>query len=231
MVTAELAIESWMNSQITTEQNARRRDLLHKGLGHGAMHFLKTVWYPAIGNLEHLHAEWEVRDFTNNCRYLDLAYMPGGKKGCIEIQGYRAHARDIEAWRFKDLCMKHALLALDDWLFVPIFYLSITENPEVCKQLVLAFVGKFVSMSATPAYGWAETETLRFARRLMRPFTVEELCSHLQRSTRQTRRVLDRLHSLNALTTNGQQRYRTYSLPSLQSNGQKRLLEQTQSNY
>jgi hypothetical protein len=56
-----------------------------------------------------------VRDLNNRFRYLDLAYMPGGEKGCIEIQDYRSHAIDIEIGRFEDLCMKQAMLTLDDW--------------------------------------------------------------------------------------------------------------------
>lgn len=123
----------WLERQIDEETNPRRRD------------FLRFIWYPTIGNFNDLYPEYEVRDFNNGFRYLDLAYRPGNAKGCIEIQDYRSHTRDIEAGRFKDLCMKQALLALDDWLFLPIAYLSIREDPGVCKQLVLSFVGKFLS--------------------------------------------------------------------------------------
>ena len=34
-------------------------------------------------------------------------------KGGIEIQGYGPHARDLDVRRFKDLCWRHCLLALD----------------------------------------------------------------------------------------------------------------------
>jgi hypothetical protein len=71
---------------------------------NGEKEFLRTIWYPAVGNFDHLYPEWEVRDFANGYRYLDLAYMPGDAKGMLEIQGYGPHARDIDAWRFKDLC-------------------------------------------------------------------------------------------------------------------------------
>jgi hypothetical protein len=68
--------------------------------------------------------------FNNGYRYLDLAYMPGGAKGGIEIQGYGSHARDLDVRRFKDLCRQHCLLALDGWMFFPIAYLSITDDPN-----------------------------------------------------------------------------------------------------
>lgn len=105
--------EEWISLNLKEEENPRRRELLEKGLGHGTVEFLRSVWYPAVGNFNYLYPEWEVRDFNNGYRYLDLAYMPGGAKGGIEIQGYGPHARDLDVRRFKDLCMRHSMLALD----------------------------------------------------------------------------------------------------------------------
>ncbi|WP_334073621.1 MULTISPECIES: transcriptional regulator [Paenibacillus] len=205
----------WLQRQLSEETNARRRELLANGLGHGTVEFLRAIWFPTIGNLDHLYAEYEVRDLNNGCRYLDLAYMPGpgGAKGCIELHGFRSHARDIEAGRFKDLCMKQALLVLDDWYFLPIAYLSIKEDPAVCKQLVLAFVGKFLSGAVPPDLNWAEAETLRYARRLLRPFTPPELAKHLQLSERRTRVILHcLLAKKHLIVASGNQRYRSYKL-------------------
>jgi hypothetical protein len=205
--------EGWLQKQVEEEQNPRRQELLRKGLGHGTTEFLRTVWFPVIGSLEHLYPEYELRDFNNGYRYLDLAYMPGGAKGCIEIHGFRSHARDIEAGRFKDLCMKQALLALDDWCFLPVAYLSIREDPGVCKQLVLSFVGKFLSVETPMELSWSEAETLRYARRQMRPFTPGELSAHLRLTEQQTRRVLRALVNKQLLeVASGRQRYRTYQL-------------------
>jgi len=128
--------EMWMQKQINEEKNHRRRELLEKGLSHGTVEFLRKIWYPVAGNFDHLYPEWEVRDFNNRYRYLDLAYMPGTAKGNIEIQDYRTHARDLDTRRFKDLCRRQSLLALDDWIYLPIAYLSIQEEPEFCKQLI-----------------------------------------------------------------------------------------------
>ena len=151
---------------------------------------------------------------NNGVRYLDLAYIPHGIKGCIEIHGYRSHARDVDVSRFKDLCMKQALLVLDDWYFLPIAYLSIRDDPEVCKQLVLSFVGKFLSINVSSKLSCVEAETLRFARRLMLPFTPKELSSHLQLSEHHIRVILRKLVSKQLLeVTSGLLRYRTYRLP------------------
>ncbi|MFC4598732.1 transcriptional regulator [Cohnella hongkongensis] len=211
----EEVYERWLSKQIAEEKNLRRRELLKKGLSHGTVTFLRTIWFPVIGSLDHLYAEYEVRDLNNKYRYLDLAYMPGGVKGCVEIQDYRSHARDIETDRFKDLCMKQALLVLDNWFFLPIAYLSIRDDPGVCKQLVLSFVGKFLSMDTTSGLTWAEAETLRFVRRLMRPFEPRELSAHLLLSENRTRMILRSLVAKKLLiVASGNQRYRTYLLNS-----------------
>lgn len=205
--------EDWLHRSITDEKNQRRRELLEKGLTHGTVEFLRACWYPAAGNFDHLYPEWEVRDMSNAIRYLDLAYRPGGAKGCIEIQDYRSHARDIGVSRFKDLCKKHSMLALDDWITLSVAYLSIVDEPEYCKQLVLAFIGKFISTNVSSGLDWAEAETLRFALRVMHSFSVAELAGHLRLSERHTRRILHGLVEQNLLiVASGNQRYRTYQL-------------------
>ena len=209
----EKTYEEWLQKNIADETNPRRREMLKKGLGHATVEFLRSSWYPAIGNLDHLFPEWEVRDLSGKLRYLDIAYLPIGGKGCVELHGFRSHARDIEVSRFKDLCMKQAMLALDGWLFLPIAYLSIQEDPEICRQLVLSFVGKFLSSTVPSELNWAEAETLRFARRVLRPFVPGELAEHLRLSERQTRRVLHGLVERNLLAVaSGNLRYRTYQL-------------------
>lgn len=213
------AYETWLQKQISAEKNARRLELLSKGLGHGTVEFLRTIWFPTIGNFDHLYPEFEVRDLNNRIRYLDLAYLPSSDgsdkacKGCIEIHGFSSHARDIEASRFKDLCMKQALLVLDDWHFLPVAYLSIRDDPELCKQLILAFVGKFLSTDVPSTLNWVEAETIRFARRLMRPFTPKELAIHLRYTEQHVRVILHKLVDKHfIIVASGHKRNRTYRL-------------------
>ncbi len=199
---------------VAAEQNDRRRELLEKGLGHGTIEFLRVIWYPAVGHFNDLQPEWEVRDFNNGYRYLDLAYMPGGDvKGGIEIQGYGPHARDLDVRRFKDLCWRHCLLALDGWIFLPIAYLSIADEPKRCQQLVLSFIGRFAAMDAPLQLNWLEAEAIRFARRRLRPFTPAELAKHLRVTDACARRVLHVLVEQQLLDVEGgKQRYRTFVL-------------------
>ncbi|MFB4331917.1 transcriptional regulator [Paenibacillus sp. CR_12] len=205
--------ELWIHTNILNEKNPRRLEILNKGLGHGTVEFLRSVWFPAIGHFNDLHPEWEVRDFSNGYRYLDLAYMPGDARGGIEIQGYGPHARDLDVRRFKDLCRRHCLLALDGWTFLPIAYPSIVEEPKQCQQLILSFVGRFVATDVPASLSWLEAEAVRFARRLLRPITPLELANHLRVSDRHTRRLLHKLVELQILDiASGEQRARTYKL-------------------
>jgi hypothetical protein len=213
--------EMWMQRQIEQEKNHRRRELLQKGLSHGTVELLRSIWYPVVGNFEHLYPEWEVRDFNNGYRYLDLAFLPGGGvKGDIEVHDYRSHARDVDTRRFKDLCRRQSLLSLDDWTYLPIAYLSIREEPEFCKQLILSFIGKFVSCKLNAPLTYMEAETVRFARRLLRPFTPIELAEHLHVTDRHARNVLHELVMMNYLTVvGGNVRFRTYQLNAASSLG------------
>lgn len=210
----EQKYEEWIQVQITEEKNHRRRELLKKGLGHGTVQFLRSIWFPTVGNFNHLYPESEVRDFNNGYRYLDLAYRPGhDAKGCIEIQGYGPHARDLDVRRFKDLCWRHSLLALDGWTLLPIAYLSIQDEPQRCQQLVLAFIGKFTSTEVSTELSWLEAEVVRYARRLLRYFTPVELAHHLHISDRHARKILHRLVEQQILiVASGKERARTYKI-------------------
>ncbi len=159
--------EVWLHEKITEEKNHRRRELLEQGLGHGTVEFLRLIWFPVMKNFNHLDPEWEVRDFNNGYRYLDLAYRPGNAKGCIEIQGYGPHARDLDVRRFKDLCWRHSLLALEGWTILPIAYLSIKDEPKRIQQLILAFIGRFTSTDIPVNLNYLEAEAVRFARRIL----------------------------------------------------------------
>lgn len=47
--------------------------------------FLQKVWWPAIGDFEFLHPEYEVEDFKDGRRYLDFAYIRQPYRVAIEI--------------------------------------------------------------------------------------------------------------------------------------------------
>ncbi|ANE45283.1 transcriptional regulator [Paenibacillus swuensis] len=203
----------WMEALVSAEVNPRRRELLLKGLGHGSVEFLRQIWFPIVGHFDHLQPEWEVRDFGNGYRYIDFAYLPGGRKGAIEVHGFASHARDLDVRRFKDLCYRQGYLGLDDWTFLPVAYPAIMDEPKHCQQIVLSFIGKFLAVDVHASLDWLEAETVRLARRLLRPFTPDELCAHLRITKQHSRRLLSKLVELKILkVASGTVRYRTYQL-------------------
>lgn len=207
------AYSVWLQKQIEEEHSSRRREILSRGLSYSTVDFLRKIWFPAVGHFDHLFAEYEVRDLNNKIRYIVLAFMPNEEKGCNEIHDFRSHARDVDTERFKDLCMKQAILVLDGWDFLPIAYLSIRDNPEVCKQLVLALVGKYLSTAAPVELNWLEAEIVRFARRLVRPFNAPEVAKHLHISERHSRRLLkDLVEKKLLVVASGNQRFRTFQI-------------------
>ncbi|MBP1990972.1 hypothetical protein J2Z66_002579 [Paenibacillus eucommiae] len=50
----ELKYEEWLEANMNSENNHKRRELLSKGLGHGTVEFLRSVWFPAVGHFDHL---------------------------------------------------------------------------------------------------------------------------------------------------------------------------------
>ncbi|WP_342780013.1 hypothetical protein [Cohnella terricola] len=49
--------DRWLSNQIANEKNPRRRERLEKGLSYGTVLYLRSIWFPAIGNLDHLYPE------------------------------------------------------------------------------------------------------------------------------------------------------------------------------
>jgi len=105
--------ETWLNGQIAAEKNRRRRELLEKGLGHGTVEFLRNVWFPAIGNFDHLYAEWEVRDFHGAGTWTWRSCRAGQREasksratvptpGTWMSNGSRICAGGIVCWRWTD---------------------------------------------------------------------------------------------------------------------------------
>lgn len=52
----------WLDSHLKRRSGERKRRL-QAGHAHAEIEMLKKAWMPAFGHLQHLHPEYEVRDF------------------------------------------------------------------------------------------------------------------------------------------------------------------------
>lgn len=138
----EAAFQRWMETQIR-QSKGERRARLKKGLGHAEYTFVSRLWWPAFGNLDHLHAEFEVHDFKDGVRYLDFAFILPGLKLCIEIDGFSTHGRNLTRWQFDDQLDRQNDLILDDWKILRFSYDRIKENPRYCQQKLLQALGRW----------------------------------------------------------------------------------------
>jgi hypothetical protein len=90
------------------------------------------------------------------------------------------------------------------------------DEPQQCQQLILAFIGRFVASDVNSQLSCLEAETVRLARRILRPLAPLELASHLRVSDRQARRILHKLVEFQILEVAcGQYRNRTYKLKQI----------------
>ncbi|RIE02013.1 hypothetical protein [Cohnella faecalis] len=147
----ETAHTNWMEKQRKSARGERRRRLsLPKGGNYAELQFLARIWWPAFGQFDNLHPEYEVRDFKDGYRYLDFALLLGGLHICIEIDPYGTHKRDIDRWKYNDNLIRHDHLVLDDWRILRFSLDHIQRHPRLCQQLLQQAIGKWGMAPSTP---------------------------------------------------------------------------------
>jgi len=204
--------QDWLDKQIRSSTGERKRRL-SEGLGHAEKLFVQTVWLPAVGHCEHLYAEYEVSDFRDGLRYLDLAYLRPPHKVALEQDGFGPHARDIDRRAFADGLMRQNHLMLDLWIVLRFAYDDIKQNPRACQQMILQMLGRLYG-DQTP---YADLplklrEILRHADYTAAPITPAMVCQLLGVANKHARELLKELTSLGYLApVGGKLRVRRYA--------------------
>ena len=140
----EAAYSYWLNKHIRSSTGERRRRL-KQGLGDSEYLFVKELWWPAIGNFDDLHPEYEVRDFKDGMRFLDFAYIKPGLHVCIEIDPYGTHHAKISRWQYDDNLERHNDLVIDDWRILRFSRDQLINQPRRCQLKVQQALGKWES--------------------------------------------------------------------------------------
>jgi len=203
--------EAWMNKQLRSSTGERKRRL-GEGLGHAEKLFAQTVWLPAVGHYEHLHAEYEVNDFRDGVRYIDHAYLRPPHKIAIELDGFGPHARDLDRRSFSDGLMRQNHLVLDGWLVLRFAYDDVKQHPRMCQQLLLQMLGRL--------YGGKDPyadlplklrEIVRHVDCVAAPITPAVVCQLLGVANKHARALLKKLTTLGYLApVGGKLRARKY---------------------
>lgn len=144
----EAVYQRWMAEQIRLSSGERKRKLL-EGPGHSEKLFVSRVWWPAFGNFDFLHPEYEVSDFKDGTRFLDFAYLRQGLRLCIEIDPYGTHWSKISRWQYDDNLDRQNDLILDDWKVLRFSKDMVQDNPRHCQLKIQQALGKWGGETST----------------------------------------------------------------------------------
>ncbi|REE78942.1 hypothetical protein A8990_12370 [Paenibacillus taihuensis] len=138
----ELAYAQLMDSAGLNSSEERKRRLLEHDQAEKL--FLQNVWWPAVGNLDYLHPEYELQDLKGGARFANFAYMPPlPYRLLIEIDGFGPHWRDVTRWRFADDLQRQNHLLIDGWHLLRFAFDDVSEKPRRCQQTLLMALAKW----------------------------------------------------------------------------------------
>ncbi|WNR43755.1 DNA-binding response regulator [Paenibacillus roseipurpureus] len=204
------AYVSWHQARRSGERLHR----LQEGHGHAEKLFLEQLWWPVVGHFQHLHPEYEVKDFQDGTRFLDFAYVRGAHRFAFEIDGFSPHARDIDRGRFGDNLMRQNQLVLDGWKILRFSYDDLTYKKRRCQQLILHMLGRWYGEEAVSVLlTHQEQSILKLAAQSVEPLKTKKVADFLGVRPEAARIWLRRLHAKGMLhPASGEHRVRAYVL-------------------
>lgn len=204
----------WMERHLTSRSGERLRRL-REGHKYGEKLFLSQAWYPAIGNFDDLHPEYEVFDYQDGNRYLDHAFIRYPYKIDWETDAYGTHWSKISRKQYDDGLERQNQIVLDGWKVFRFSVDQLNEQPRKCQQFIQQVMGRLYSGSMKPALQLSlkEREIVRMAVRLNRPTKATDVCNLLGIGRKQASGLLKSLafHAVLA-PASGSERVRTYRL-------------------
>jgi hypothetical protein len=208
--------EQWLADQRKARKGEALRRL-NEGHGHSEKLFAQEVWWPAIGNFDFLHAEYEVANFRDGNYYLDHAYIRPPYIIDWEVDDFNSHGKNITRRGFDYDRNRQNHLMLDGWKIYRFSLDAIKERPRQCQQFVLQVMGSLYGgyTGDTPPLSLKQREIMRLALRLQRPFAPMEVCVQLGIGNRHTRDLLHDLVKIGLLEiAGGHSRARSYRVTS-----------------
>jgi hypothetical protein len=203
----------WLEKQGKNRSGEALRRL-QEGHGHNEKLFAQTIWFPAVGNFDDLHAEYEVTNFRDGSYYLDYAYIRQPYRIDWEVDDFSTHAKMVTRRSFDYERERQNQLMADGWLVFRFTLDAIKERPRRCQQFVLQVMGKLYGNGMEKLHlSLEQREIMRLAVILQRPFTPTEMCGPLGIQAQYARKVLHGLVEMQLLApASGSARIRTYTL-------------------
>ncbi|MEF2966718.1 hypothetical protein V3851_12830 [Paenibacillus sp. M1] len=166
----------WLERHLT-ERTGERRGRLERGHLHAEKLFLRNVWWPLRGHLEHLHPEYEITDWRGRSYFADFAWLPGYVTLIIEIKGYASHVRDMDRLKYSNELNRETFLYAMGGNVISFAYDDVEQHPEVCITLLRMALSRYQPERIPSARAvFAEKELIRYAIRVggqLRPKDVE----------------------------------------------------------
>jgi hypothetical protein len=208
----EVIHSQWMEEHLSNRKGEGKRRL-RVGHGHAEKEMLKQVWWPAFGNLQYLHPEYEVIDFLEGRRFIDIAYIRPPIKIAFEIDGFGPHLKDISRVQFSNQWVRQMHLLNDNWIVVRISFDDIKDRPRLWQQLIQQMIGRLFGDSGIDSseMGVAEKEVVRLAMRLNRAVKLSDVESAIQCGYRLARSTMNRLVEKHWFIPDGGGQIRTHS--------------------
>lgn len=208
------AYATWMERHLASRSGERLRRL-QEGQGYGEKLFLSQAWYPAIGNFDDLHPEYEVFDYRDGSRYLDHAFIRYPYKIDWETDSYGTHWSKISRKQYDDGLERQNQIVHDGWQVFRFSVDQLKEQPRKCQQFIQQVMGRLYGKSVHPALRLSlkEREIARIAVRMNRPVTAADVCKLLGIGRKQASGLLKSLafHAV-LVPASGSERVRTYRL-------------------
>ncbi|MFX3631586.1 MAG: DNA-binding response regulator [Candidatus Pristimantibacillus sp.] len=210
----EVYYEEWLHTQLAASVGDRKRRLEDERFAERL--FLEQIWWPAIGNFEDLHGEYEVSDFKDGKRFLDYAFIRAPYQVCFEIDGFGPHCRDIDRNKFADGLMRQNHLILDGWIVIRLSYDDVKKKPRQCQQIIHQLFGRLYSLKPNQELTPNHKEILRYMSISQKSVSPNEISTYLHIGIKKARKLLKELVDKQYLVpaTSSQQRIRVYKLNS-----------------
>jgi hypothetical protein len=214
----EEAFSEFIQSHIKRRKVGRLQQLGEE-YGHAEKIFLKQVWWPAFGNFDYLHPEYEVSDFKDGVRYIDFAYIRKLFRIAIEIDGYGPDWKEQTKWQFSDSHNRQNDLMIDRWFILRFTYDDLEIHPRRCQQKIQQMIGRWLidSKNGTKSsFGFVEREVIKLAATLEeRDLTPGDVSDYVEVGRKKAVQLLQGLVKKGVFeASGGRDRIRSYKLIS-----------------